>query len=614
MVVSVFARDRLLIVLALVVLTSGVYAEVGGFGFLSLDDGRYVAGNGPVLDGLSLEGLKWAMTTDFTSNWHPLTWISLMLDVELFGADPGAIHLVNLVLHGINTVLVFLIFARLTDSTWRSAFLAGLFGLHPLHVESVAWISERKDVLSAFFWLSATAAYARYARRGSRTAYLGAGLLFALGLCAKPMVVTWPFAMLLFDVWPLRRVELTRLLEQKQVGRLLLEKLPFVALSIASAWITASRGAFYGDFTLGQRVGNAVVSYARYLGKSVWPSDLAILYPHPGSWPAWQVSASAVLLLAITALVLRARRRPYLLVGWLLFGGSLVPTIGLVQVGYQAMADRYMYLPLLGLGIAVIWGAADPFGDRRPTRVALAVAGCVALAAFGITSKRYVGAWRDSDAIFTHALASTRDNWVVHSFHGENQIGVGKFAEAIVHLNETVRVRPGLSRPHFLIGIAHRQLGESRSALSAFARAVEVQPSSWQGWLELAKTAQLLGEDATARDAYRRVIALEPDQVEASRRLGWMLALDPNPRPGDGNEAVALFRRALAASPGGTTEDLDGLGAALAQAGSFDEAATSARRAAALARRDGLTALATQIERRAHTYERHEPARRDPDR
>jgi hypothetical protein len=238
-------------------------------------------------------------------------------------------------------------------------------------------------------------------------------------------------------------VELARLLGQKQTGRLLLEKLPFVALSIASAWITAARGAYWGDFTLGQRLGNAVVSYTRYLGKSVWPSDLAILYPHPGDWPVWRVGASAALLLAITTLVLRARERPYLLVGWLLFGGSLVPTIGFAQVGYQSMADRYMYLPLLGLGIAVVWGAAEQLGDRRPTRVALAVAGSLALAAFGITAQRYVGAWRDSDAIFTHALAATRDNWVVHFFHAENQISVGKFAEAIVHLEETVRVARG---------------------------------------------------------------------------------------------------------------------------------------------------------------------------
>jgi Flp pilus assembly protein TadD len=612
--VKVAARDRLLIVFALVVATSGVYAEVRNFGFLSLDDGKYVAGNEHVLGGLSLDGLRWAITTGFTNNWHPLTWLSLMLDVELFGADPGAIHLVNLVLHLTNTVLVFLIFDHLTGSTGCSAFLAGVFGLHPLHVESVAWISERKDVLSAFFWLSATAAYARYARSGSRATYLAAGVLFALGLCAKPMVVTWPFAMLLFDVWPLRRVEPSRLLRQEQTGRLLLEKLPFIALSIASAWITASLGAYYGDFTLGQRLGNAAVSYARYLGKTVWPSDLAILYPHPGDWPVWQVGASAVLLLAITALVLRARERPFLLVGWLLFVGSLVPTIGLAQVGYQAMADRYMYLPMLGLGIAVAWGAAARLGDRRPTRLALAVTGCLALAAFGIASKRYVRAWSDSDAIFTHALASTRDNWIVHFFHGENQLNAGKFAEAIVHLEETVRLRPSLPRPHHMLAIAHDRLGNARAALAAYARAAEAQPSSWVGWLDLAKAAQLLGEDVTARAAYRRVVALEPDHVEASRRLGWMLALAPTPQPGDGNEAAELFRRALAASPDETTQDLDGLGAALAQAGSFDEAAKSARRAAELARRDGQTELAAQIERRAQGYERHEPARLEPDR
>src|ERR1051326_2205979 len=357
-------REQILICLSLLGLIIAVYWPVARFNFVNYDDPEYVSENPHVQTGLSVVNVAWAFRTTFFENWHPLTWLSYLLDYQIFGLKPGAFHLVNLFFHGMNTLLLFAILNRITGARWPSAFVAVIFGLHPLHVESVAWVAERKDVLSVFFGLLTIWAYVRYTERPKAKGgpYLAALLFFALSLMAKPMLVTLPFILLLLDFWPLGRMVNRSAI--KDSLRLVLEKGPFFALTGVSCVVTYlaqhQAVATVAGLSMGKRLANAFVSYVRYVGKTFWPVDLAVFYPHPGQWPYWQVIGSVLVLGIITLLVFRVRReRPYLLVGWLWFLGTLVPVIGLVQVGWQSLADRYTYFPLIGLLIIIGWGAKD---------------------------------------------------------------------------------------------------------------------------------------------------------------------------------------------------------------------------------------------------------------
>lgn len=432
-------RLPLLLSAALALLTLAAWLPALRNGFVNLDDGLYVTGNPQVQKGITRAGVAWALTANVANNWHPLTLLSHMLDCQLFGLDPAGHHAMSLLLHLADVLLLFAVLARMTGALWRSAAVAALFAVHPLHVESVAWAAERKDVLSALFWILAMGAWTSYARRPSLGRYLLVVLLMALGLAAKPMVVTLPFALLLLDVWPLERLGLGW-------KRLMAEKLPLLALSVAASLATLR----YQRTSLAPlelvpwslRLANAAVSYAAYLGKLLLPRNLAVFYPIPLAIPAWQAAGSAALLAALTALaVWKVRQAPWLLVGWLWFLGTLVPVIGLVQVGRQAMADRYTYLPSIGLFLAIVWGISELLRERRAV---LAAASAVAIALLAAGTWMQVGYWKDSLVLYRHALAVTRDNYVAHVGLAKALAAEKDWAGAAEQYRAALALRPGL--------------------------------------------------------------------------------------------------------------------------------------------------------------------------
>ena len=410
-----------------------VYGQTVGFDFVDFDDQIHVVNNPMVPGGLTWNGIKWAFTTSHAGYWCPTTWISFMLDWEIFGGGAWGFHLTNVVLHIANTLLLFWVLRRYTKTLWASFFVAALFGLHPLHVESVAWVTERKDVLCTLFWMLTMMAYLRYVERRTAWRYVIILVCFALGLMAKPMVITLPFALFIMDFWPLRR-----LWPEEGAGvpifRLIIEKIPLLILSAASSCVTFIAQKMGGSVAnssvspLSYRVGNALVSYCDYILKTFWPVDLAVFYPHPAAGIAgWKIAASAAVLLAITVVVLLLRRRRYLLAGWLWYLGTLVPVIGLVQVGRQAMADRYTYIPLAGLFIMLVWLAGDITGKWRNRTYLAGLAGSVILVALGVMTFRQVGYWRDTVSLFTHTAAVTTDNYLAYSDLGTRYAQNGDF-------------------------------------------------------------------------------------------------------------------------------------------------------------------------------------------
>lgn len=420
--------------------------------FILVDDVDYLVNNLRLREGFTAANLRWAFTTDFAANWFPLTWLSHLLDYRLFGLDAGAHHLMSLGLHAANTVLLFAVLRAMTGRSWCSALVAALFGIHPLHVESVAWAAYRKDVLSGFFWVLALGAYLGYARRPGRGRYLAVLGLFALGLMAKPAVVTLPFLLLLLDWWPLGRLagrgDAPASLLCSPIARATREKIPLFLLAAATSVVTyraqkaVGTMAYFQDLSLQARIANALVSYVAYLRQTVWPRDLAVFYPHPVvSLPAWQPLAAAIFLAAVLLLAFAARRRrPWLAVGWLWYLGTLLPMIGLVQVGLQARADRYTYLPLAGIFVMLVWGAAE-WSGRRLRSVATVFA-LLMLAVLSILCRRQVAIWRDTLTLFTHAAAVTERNWMA-----ENNIGAawgqrGDNMRAMEHFQRALAYRP----------------------------------------------------------------------------------------------------------------------------------------------------------------------------
>jgi tetratricopeptide (TPR) repeat protein len=463
---------------ALALLVGAVFWPVGGHQFV-YDDFQYVVGNSQVQQGFSFETLRWAFTSRFASNWHPLTWLSHALDVQLFGLAPRGHHLVNVGLHALNAVLLFVVLARLTAAPWRSALVAALFAVHPLHVESVAWISERKELLCTGLLLLALDAWRRYAARPSAARYLAAASLFALALLAKPMAVTFPLLLLLIDVWPLDRFS-----RGVPALRLLLEKVPLLLLSAVSSALTVLAQQEGGSmrsvhqYTLAVRAGNALVSAVAYLGKMLLPTGLSVFYPHPGpGLPPWQPVGAALLLAAITGLAVRSfRTRPWFGVGWLWYLVALVPVIGLVQVGDQGMADRYTYLPLIGPFIVLVWGAGELVADRPRLRRAASAAAVALLLVLAATASRQVAWWKDGDTLFRRALAVTKNNWFAHmSLAGA--LGMqGDLAGAAAQYEEALKIRPHdpilLNNLGFILG---RQ-GRIEEAMANFREASQLKP------------------------------------------------------------------------------------------------------------------------------------------
>jgi tetratricopeptide (TPR) repeat protein len=566
-------RDAI-IAAALVTLTLGLYAPVVDHGFINFDDPEYVVDNPHVTGGLTRAGVVWAFTHPHSANWHPLTWLSHMLDCELFGLDASAHHLVSVAVHAAASVALFAALSAMTGATWPSALVAALFALHPLRVESVAWIAERKDVLSGLFWMLALGAYAAWVRRPGPGRYALLVAAFTAALLAKPMAVTLPAVLLLLDWWPLRRT--ARLAPRRLVG----EKLPLFVLAAAVSVVTvvvqheAGAVSSLAHTPLAGRVANALVSYATYLGKAFWPSRLAVFYPYTGDLPAWQVAGAAVLLAALSAVALReARRRPYVTVGWLWFLVTLAPVIGIVRAGDQAMADRFTYVPLVGIAIVVAWGGRELLGTRPA--LAATVAGA-ALVACALATSAQLAHWRSTEALFAHALAVTADNHLAHTNLGEVLMKSGRPAEATEHFTEALRLRPGSAKVHVNYGMVLAGRGERDAAARHYAEAVRLDPRSamahYNWGLVLAEQSQL--DEAIGH--YREALRLDPRYANAHTNLGWALA-----EQGRLDEAVAEYRAALGLRPDLATAH-NNLAVALEDLGRTDEAAAHYREAARL--------------------------------
>ena len=490
-----------------------VFGQAVRFGFLNYDDNAYVSENPWVRGGLTWHGVVWAFNVIDYFYWQPLTWLSHMLDCQIFGLRPAGPHLVNVLFHAANSILVFLIFRRLTGAVWRSAVLAALFALHPLRVESVVWIAERKDVLSTFWFLVTVGAYLRYVERPSGPRHACVLAAFACGLMSKPMLITTPVLLLLLDYWPLRR-------------RALAEKMPLflmAGLTLAVTYVGSRQLRsinWAAHLPLGHRMANALVSYAAYLGLSLWPRHLAILYPYRLEIAWWKPAAAAVLLVAITVLAQRAAgKRPYLAFGWLWFLVALLPPIGIVQVGRQAMADRFTYLPSIGLTLAVVWGVADLL-ERRP-RVAAALA-LAAITVCGAACWAYTGLWRDSVTVFANTVAVTDDNSAAEHYLAAALDDSGRFAEALPHHAAAVRIEPSYFVAQCSYGLALEQHGDWAAAADHFTQALRNYPNYAQARYHLGLDYQHLGQPQAARQELEQALGLgleEPDRSRAQAEL-----------------------------------------------------------------------------------------------
>jgi tetratricopeptide (TPR) repeat protein len=525
-----------LVSVALAVLVVAVFGRTVTFGFVTYDDPLYVTENPMVQRGLDGEALRWAATAMAASNWHPLTWVSHQADWQLWGADAGGHHLTNVLLHAAAAVLLFLALRRMTGRLWPPALVAALFAVHPLRVESVAWIAERKDVLSGMLAMAVLLGWAWYAERPGPRRYAAVAVLLALGLAAKPMLVTLPLVLLLLDVWPLARVEPDRLAAlavdtdvRRRLVRLVLEKLPLLALAAAASLLTvlAQREAIGGieELPIAVRFGNALVAWVAYVGTTVWPACLAVFYPHPvGGLPTWQPVAAAVLLSAATVgAVLQLRRRPWLAVGWFWYAGTLVPVIGLVQVGSQALADRYTYLPQVGLWIALAFTLAELVERRPATRNAVAAAAVAAVVAFAAAAAAQVDHWRSSEALYRRALSCTSRNWVAHTNLAEILIDQERFAEGAEHAATAVAANPDGPTGHLLLGNALMGLGRPAEAADEFRRAAGLDPDRMPAQYNLGVALEAAGDAAGAETAYRSALAADPRHEPARTDLGVLL-------------------------------------------------------------------------------------------
>ena len=474
----------------LVFATLALYHPVSHYPFANADDDSYISDNSHVKYGLEWDTVKWSFTTFHDANWHPLTWLSHALDCHLYFLDAGKHHRTNAWLHAANVALLFWVLLSATGYTGRSAMVAALFALHPINVESVVWISERKNVLSMLFFLLALGAYRWYAAKPRVGRYVLVALAFALGLMAKPQIITLPFVLLLWDYWPLRRMfagsgpssdaATASAMPARSFSWLLLEKLPLFALAAASAIITVisqrSGGAMSGPlntYPFVLRLENAIVSYVRYIGKAFWPSHLAFMYPRT-SWALWQVGAALVVLLVITGLVLAGRRHRYLPVGWFWFLGTLVPMIGLVQVGAQSMADRYAYLPLIGLFIMICWGISDWAGQRHLSTAWLAAPSLAALVILTVVAHRQIGYWSDNVTLWAHTVQVTRGNWIAEDNLGAALMDKGQMEDAIVHFRAAAAIFPSDPRTYLFIGFYEQKRGNLRAAIEQYQQVLNV--------------------------------------------------------------------------------------------------------------------------------------------
>jgi len=553
-----------------------VFWQVHDFGFVNYDDNGYVYENSHVLNGLTGEGVIWAFTTNHMGYWHPLTWLSLMLDCQLSlpgGANPGWMHLMNLLLHLVNTLLVFAVFRKMTGALWRGAFVAAAFAIHPMHVESVAWIVERKDVLSTLFLLLTLAAYISYVRRRGLVRYALTMLLFALGLLAKPMLVTLPFLLLLLDYWPLNRFTAEyaetpsacsgRAAEKKYkiksansavrpTGWLIIEKIPFIALSVVSSVITFLTQLGYSGVVpidalpLKARIANVFLSYTRYTGKLFWPQNLAVFYPFDvNRFAFWQVGVCVLLLLVISIFVIRfGRNRKYLPVGWFWFVVTLVPVIGVVQVGKQAFADRYTYVSYIGLFIMIAWGLPELLSKWPQRKIALGLSMVIALIPLGICTHKQISYWNNSFILFSHAIEVTQNNYIAYNNLGVTCYQLGRYQDAVEAYKQAIRIQPDFAEAHYNLGAAYGKLGRGQDEIEAYKQAIRIKPDHAKAYYNLGVSYKDLGRYEDAVEAYKQAIRIKPDYAEAHYNLGFTCY-----QLGRYQDAVEAYKRAIRIQP-----------------------------------------------------------------
>jgi len=554
------------ICVALAFVVAAVYCQVYKFDFLSFDDPDYAFENPNVQSGITIEAIKWAFTTGYSTNWHPLTWISHMLDWQLFGNNAGAHHLVNLIFHIANTLLLFIVLKQMTDALWQSAFVAALFALHPLHVESVAWVAERKDVLSTFFWILTMWAYLRYVKRPKILRYLLTVIFFALGLMAKPMLVTLPFVLLLLDYWPLERFG------RQKVYRLIVEKVPLFVLSAASSVITfiiqRSWGAVVTTIPLRFRISNAFISYVKYMEKMFWPSKLAVFYPHiERDLSVSYAVMSAAVLLAITIFTLRfAKKHRYLVTGWLWYLGTLVPVIGIVQVGIQAMADRYTYITLTGLFIIIAWGLPEIFKRWRYKKIVLASLSLLIILTISICTYNQLGYWRNSLSLFQHTLDVTGNNYTANLCMAEVLHKQGRLNEAVYHCGEAIRIKPGAFQAHLKMGAVLRDTGRLDESAAEYQRCLKIRPNDPNVLNGYGITLSNQGKYDEAVKYFGEALRIRPDFAAAHDNMGHALTIQ-----GNLEGAAAHLTKALQLDPDSALSHYN-LGQVLVQSGKINEA------------------------------------------
>ena len=525
-------RPDILICLFLVIITLSSYWQVRDFAFNNYDDEAYVTKNQHVRRGLTFEGIIWAFSASHSANWHPLTWLSHMLDVQLYRMNPGQHHMTNLLFHLMNTLLLFLVFRRMTGHLWRSGFVAALFALHPLHVESVAWVAERKDVLCAFFWMLTVWSYIRYVERPGVYRYLVILLFFILGLMSKPMIVTLPFVLLLLDYWPLGRLRYPKSIDSipiysnPSIFHLVWEKIPLFILSTASSVVTLlvqqSGGTLgsLGVYSLSVRIANALASYVSYLVKMMWPFHLAILYPHPGMLPFWKVAGASLLLVSMSLMALWVMRpHPWFIVGWLWYMGTLVPVIGIVQVGFQGMADRYTYVPLIGIFIIFVWGVSELVAGWRYKKIVLGAIGGVSLLMLMATTWVQAGYWKNSITLFERALEVTSNNYVAYNNLGNALAARGKMFEAIGYYSEALRINPDFKEAHNNLGIAFAMLGRIDEAIGHSLEALRINPDFEEAHNNLGIALINKGKIEEAIFHFREALRIRPDYAHANQNL-----------------------------------------------------------------------------------------------
>ncbi|MGB7567527.1 MAG: tetratricopeptide repeat protein [Chitinivibrionales bacterium] len=534
--------------LALVLSTLAVYSQMYNHGFIAYDDNQYVYENAKVKNGLTLPNIAWAFSTFYYANWHPLTWLSHMTDCQLFGLNPGLHHGMNLFFHMANVLLLFAIFMRVTRRPWRSFFVAGIFALHPLHVESVAWISERKDVLSTLFGLLSLYFYIRHAEKPAALSYALLLLNFAMSLMAKPMLVTLPFVFLLLDIWPLKRMQIPFV---KKNRALIAEKIPLLVMAAVSSALTYMAQHAYGaviplvSLPLSQRIGNAAIAYCLYLVKAFRPSRLAVLYPIQTP-VASSVIFAAIFLLAVTIIaVFSFKKRPYILTGWLWYIGMLVPVIGIVQVGVQSMADRYTYLPLVGISAALVWLLADIGEERRIRKSIYITIGCALFLCLGLCAFRQTAYWKSSLSLFEHTLAVTDGNFTIHNNLGTVLEREGMFDDAMTHYREALSINDNFAEAHANLGFDLLREGKFEEAGSHLFAAVRINPKAPKAQGDLGTFLAAQGRFDESITHFEKCLSMVPDYPEIQCNLCYALLQLKRPE-----EALAHCTKALQLKPG----------------------------------------------------------------